>query len=66
MMRKYTPEQHAFIRENAGGRTTRELAAMVNKQFGEICTESQMKAYRRNHRLPSGMPRGIPAGIPTR
>ncbi|MEG2625791.1 MAG: HNH endonuclease signature motif containing protein [Christensenella sp.] len=65
-MRRYTQEQHAFIRENAGGITTRELAAMVNKQFGEICTESQMRAYKTNHRLRSGTPRGIPADSPTK
>lgn len=65
-MRKYPEEIKQFIYENTAGRTTKELAAMVNEQFPDFgITESQLHAYKGNHKLKSGTLCGIPKGMPT-
>lgn len=66
MARRYSQEIHNFIAENVAGRTTRELVALTNDRFGELFTESSMRAYKKNHGLKSGTPSGVPAGRPTR
>lgn len=62
---KYSEEIKAFIAENVAGRTTKELAALVNARFNTDFTESKMKSYKQNHKLRSGTPGGLPAGLPT-
>ncbi|OPY59144.1 MAG: hypothetical protein A4E55_00361 [Pelotomaculum sp. PtaU1.Bin035] len=64
-MRRYSEEVKRFISENVRGITTKDLAALVNAEFGLDFTESKMKAYKTNHGLKSGR-RGIPAGRPSK
>lgn len=64
-MRRYPEEVHQFIAQNVEGRTTKELAELVNVKFGLSFTEAKMKSYKTNHKLKSGTPRGLPAGRPT-
>ncbi len=63
---RYPKEVHDFIRENVKGRTTAELADLVNRKFGTSFTSGSMKAYKANHKLRSGMPTGVPKGMPSR
>lgn len=53
--RKYTDEMRRFILENYRGITSRELAAKFNEEFGTDVTPGQMKAYKGNHKLNSGL-----------
>lgn len=51
---KYTDEMHTFILANNRGIKSQELAERFNKQFGTNVKASQMAAYRKNHKIPSG------------
>ena len=62
MARRYPPEVKAFIAENVAGRTTKELAEMVNARFCLDFTEGRMKSYKMNHGLKSGTPCGVSKG----
>ena len=67
MARRFPKEVHEFIAANVAGRTTRELAALVNERFGEdLFSESSMKSYKTNHKLRSGTPCGTVAGTPSK
>lgn len=55
LMKKYSDETRAYIAENVMGRTTKELAALVNAEFNTDFTESKMQAYKKNHKLKSGL-----------
>ena len=49
----------ADFTEHAAGTTNKKLADLINARFGDgYMTESQVKAYRKNHHLPSGLPKG--------
>ena len=65
MSQRYSPEVHAFIRENVAGHTTAELAAMTNAAFGTNFDANKMKCYKTNHKLKSGTPCGLPKDRPT-
>ena len=57
--RIYPPELHTFVAEHASGTNDRDLTELINARFGDgYMTESQVKAYRKNHHLPSGLPKG--------
>lgn len=58
-------EVHDFVAAHTVGRSARELAAMVNERFGLGLTEQQIKAYKKNHHLPSGTGHGRPRNLPT-
>lgn len=64
-MKKYSEDVKKFIAENAQGITTKDLAALVNAEFGLDFTESKMKSFKKNHNLRSGR-RGVPAGRPSK
>lgn len=51
----FTPEQAAFIRHHVKGRTNQELTDMVNERFGLSLKTSQIAAYKKNHKLSSGL-----------
>ena len=55
MPSKYTPEVRAFIEAHNKGRTAAELADLVNATFGTSYTAVQIKSYRKNHHLNSGL-----------
>lgn len=64
-MKKYTEEQHRFIEANVKGMTLKNLVELVNSKFHTDFTEKRMKAYKKNHKLKSGISGGVPAGGPT-
>ena len=51
----FTAEQEAFIRAYYKGRTTQDLVDMVNDIFGLEITFNQMRAYKQNRHLVSGV-----------
>lgn len=51
MTRRYTPEQHAWIREHYPDMTNAELADAFNGMFGLGATQSTMSSYGSNHKL---------------
>ncbi len=52
---KYTPDQAAFLVENANGRGTQELTNLFNAHFGLSLAAGKIKAYKNNHKLSSGL-----------
>lgn len=54
-MIKYTEEQRQFIKEHNYLKTSRELADMFNKRFGTSITYKNIKCFRENHHLNSGL-----------
>jgi len=59
---KYSEELQAFIRDNCKGRGNRELYEMVCDKFGPVMTFRKMKAYKKNHKLSSGLTGAYPKG----
>jgi len=56
MSRKYPEEIKTFIAENAWGRTSQELADLVNEAFPDFgVTTQQMKYYKSNHGIKCGV-----------
>lgn len=55
MAKLFTEEQDAFIRSNAKGLLNQELADLVNEAFGLNVTGTQVKCYKRNHQIKSGV-----------
>jgi len=54
MNKKYTPEQVQFLRENYKRRSLKKLTVLYNRYFGEGRSESQIRAFMKNHRITSG------------
>lgn len=54
-MNKYTKEQREFIINNNYMKPAKELAEMFNKQFGTNITASNIKTFRGNNKLNSGL-----------
>ena len=54
MIWKYPPEFDAFIRENAPGRHDWEIAELA-RQAGWDVNEQQVKCYRNNHKIKTGI-----------
>lgn len=65
MSQRFPPEVHAFIREHVAGRTAAELAALTNAALGTSLTPANIRAYKKNHHLQSGVRGGIVKGAPT-
>lgn len=55
MLHRYTNEQRVFIQENYSGRRTEELTELFNREFGTNLKWTQLRAYKKNHKLPSGV-----------
>lgn len=51
----FTPEQRAFIKKNYKGIGNAELAEKLNKKFGTNFTTEQIKRYKNNNHLDSGL-----------
>lgn len=66
MSQRFPPEVHAFIREHVVGATPAELADLTNAACGTNFTPDTMRAYKKNHRLKSGLPRAPKKGAPTK
>lgn len=52
---KYTKEQKEFIAENCAGLTSVELTDLVNKTFNLNMKLSQIRSYKTNNKLRSGL-----------
>lgn len=61
----YSQEICDFIIENVVGRTSRELADLLNSKFNAGITSKQVAAYKKNHKLRSDLPQGFRAGMPS-
>lgn len=60
---KFPEGLETFMRETAPGRSADEIASMVNDRFGEgTMNVSQVQAYKKNHRIPSGYDSRFPKG----
>lgn len=60
--RKYTEKMRKFILENYKGISARELADRFNTEFGTDVTPGQIKSYKGNHKLDSGISGCFPKG----
>jgi len=58
----YPPEVQAFMRDNVAGKTTKELADYTNSTFATSYSEAQIKTYKNNHDLRSGLYFQFPKG----
>lgn len=51
----FTKVQKEFIKQHVKGRTNKELTDLINKTFNLSITTEQMRNYKRNHGLSSGL-----------
>jgi hypothetical protein len=58
----FTPEQAAFIKEYAHSRSNAELTGLVNSHFGLCLDVRQIKAFKKNHKISSGLDGRFPPG----
>ena len=62
---KYTEEQKSFILNNYKGILTKDLAALFNLQFNTTLTNNQLRSFKHNYKLSSGVvTRYIKGNIP--
>lgn len=54
-MHRYTDEQKNFILNNYKDIATKELTNKFNKEFATNVTTSMIRAYKKNHKLSSGL-----------
>lgn len=52
---KYSAELRTFIEENYKGRSNKELCQMIADRFGPVISQGNLRAYKKNHRLKSGL-----------
>lgn len=55
LKRLTTPEQDAWIKAHAAGKTSAELIAMIKEKFGIVFTVEQMKGYKTRKRINTGL-----------
>lgn len=55
MARLFTSEQHAYLIRIAEGRTTNEIAELLNKKFSLSITPRQIQIYKKNHGIKSNV-----------
>ena len=62
-MKKYTPEQHEWLRSFIPGHKADEIVEAFNKRFNSpLMTKNKIKGYKKNHNIPSGTTRGRTKG----
>lgn len=61
-MHKYTKKQVDWLKKNVSGRGNAELTRMFNKRFGLDLKVSQIKAFKTNRKLSSGLTGWFPPG----
>jgi hypothetical protein len=65
-MKKYTPEEIQFIRDNIKGRSYAELLELFNRRFGLSITLMQMEGVIKRRKIYNGIDsRFVPGNIPT-
>lgn len=52
---KYPPEMREYMKANAEGKSTPELIEMIKRQYGIEMTPKQMKAYKGNNNINTGL-----------
>jgi len=55
LARLFSDEQAKFIEENVNGRSDSELLDLINERFHLEITKTQLKNYKNNHKLNSGL-----------
>lgn len=55
MAKLFTEEQEEFLKDNAWGKSNQELADLINLQFGLNVTRMQVKNFKNNRRIDSGL-----------
>lgn len=58
----FPEEVFRFIEQHNQGRTSAELADLLNRTFGRTYTEAQIRAFRKNHNMPCGVDRKFKPG----
>ena len=53
--RIFSDEQERFIRKNVQGKSNKDLAELINHTFGLQITIAQIKGWKANHKLSSGL-----------
>ncbi|WP_429976628.1 HNH endonuclease signature motif containing protein [Enterococcus sp. AZ051] len=53
--RLFSTEQEAFVRKNAKGKTNKELTELINRTFDLKLTIAQIKGWKANHKVSSGL-----------
>lgn len=53
--RLFSSEQESFVRNNAEGKSNKELVELINHTFGLQITIAQIKGWKANHKLSSGL-----------
>lgn len=61
-MQKYTKEIKEFIANNVAGKSSEELAELINIKFGTSITVAMICSYKKNHKLKSGTKGGHEIG----
>ena len=59
---KYSAEVRNFIEENYKGRSNKELHQMIVDRFGPVISQNNLKFYKKNHKLKSGLNNHRPVG----
>lgn len=62
MKHTFTPEQGAFLRDHVKGRGVQDLTDLFNAHFGLSLGVNQIRAYKKNHKLNSGLTGRFPPG----
>ncbi|HHX7186595.1 TPA: HNH endonuclease signature motif containing protein [Bacillus thuringiensis] len=55
MAKLFNDEQVAFIRENAKGLSNQALTNLINKEFGLSVSIKQIKTFKKNNKISSGL-----------
>lgn len=61
-MHKFTKKEKEFIKQHAFGRSNKDLTEMFNKHFETDLKVSQVKAFKKNNKIPSGLTGHFPKG----
>jgi len=61
-MHKFTNDQRRFIEENATGISNKKITEMVNEKFNITLTIQQVKGFKHNHKISSGLTGHFPKG----
>ena len=61
----FTDEMQEFIKFNADGLTVTELTEKINLQFNSTFKENQIRAFKKNHKITSGVDKKFKVGMPS-
>ena len=61
-MHKFTNDQRKFIEENAKGLSNQKITDLVNEKFNLVLTVQQVKGFKHNNKISSGLTGYFPKG----